>query len=49
MIDQLETRCCAETTDLDRLLCRMSAHDSYGARETVESCFPAIEDPGDDR
>ncbi len=45
MNELAEIRCCSRDTEIDRLVCRMAAHDSYGAN-------PAADDrggrPGDD-
>ena len=41
--------CHAEETDLDRLICRMSAHDAYGARPAAAFCVAEPADEGDDQ
>ena len=43
-----ECGCRIEETDLDRLICRMSAHDAYGARPAATVCVVETVDDGDD-
>ncbi len=49
MTTDAECGCRAGDTDLDRLICRMSAHDAYGARPAAAFCPAEPADEGDDR
>ncbi len=49
MSEPAEIQCCSRDTEIDRLVCRMAAHDSYGASPAAGDCDDRPTDDGDRR
>jgi len=49
MSELAEIQCCSSDTEIDRLICRMAAHDSYGASPAADPCDDRAPDDGDRR
>lgn len=49
MSELAEIQCCSRDTEIDRLICRIAAHDSYGASPAAGDCHDRAADDGDRR
>ncbi len=49
MSTNTKLECCDREAELDRLICRMVAHGSYGASAAAHAGADHVTDDGDDR